>query len=217
MTPEELSSLTIPAIDDMNSFLVDRAEHDLFRIGALWSEIAKREIWSKEWKYDSWIQAIEERAPRGYSTVIEQVANYNFFVREGRLSYNQYHETFKQLGHRKISHLRRDLKVQEQADGLRDEMPHIKQEIFKMEVAKLTTMTVQESKAYVLERSKSSGVELDTYVDEHYRWTKEQYELIQQEVEWMSQRAHKPLSNQSAIAFALQEHLATFGTRKIQS
>lgn len=225
MTVEELSSLSIPAIEDMNNMLVDRADNDLFRIGALWSEISKREVWKKEWKYELLADAIEARAPRGYSTIMEQIKNYDFFVRDGRMGYATYESQFAKLGHRRMSYLRQRIKgEEEQHPNLvvtqfeKDKHVHRfeRTKFVKEELDKIATMSVQEAKSYVLERSKESGVEVDEFIDERYHWTKEQYELIQQEQKWMSKRAGKPLSNQSAIAFALQEHLAQYGTRRIK-
>lgn len=219
MSPPDLAALTATALADANAHMVSRAELDLLQVGALWSEISKRALW-KTWGYVSLPLAIEERAPRGYSSVMESIQNYDFFVRQGLMPYAEFVTQWQQLGHRRLTYVRQSFTVETPGavrGALATHTP-VPTPTTRLEeqLAMIQTLTVKEGRAYVAERSRATGVHVEEFVERHYRWTRDQDQMIQDDIAAIKKRLPGAVTDSSALAYAVQEHMAACGNRRVK-
>jgi hypothetical protein len=220
MSPHDLAAMTAAALADANAHMVNRAELDLLQVGALWSEISKRKLW-ETWGYASLPLAIEERAPRGYSSIMESVQNYDFFVRGNLLPYLQFVQEWEALGHRKLTLVRQHFTL-ETPTAIRMALAAGKPiptptDRIQEKIAMIKMMTVKEGRAYIQARANTNGTQVEQFVDRHYRWTLDQDQMVQNDIAAIKKRHSGPLTDSSAMAYLVQEHMTACGNRKIQS
>jgi hypothetical protein len=192
-------------------------EHAVW-IGAIWHAIDVRELW-KAWGYDFFYRCIEEEQDRGYSTVMECIVNYRYFVIESRMDFEEYLQLMRNHGRRKVSCIRRDsLSTKGTAAGETDgatmrlaDSPTRPRESTLEEIRqvaeRMAPMTVEEAKRAVSNLPQVGG----DMVYIKCRLTKEEYALYKEALNHIQKRAKRPISWDRALGFLVSEYCSTVG------
>lgn len=190
-------------------------------IGAIWYAIEVRELW-KEWGYDFFNRCIEQEQERGYSTVMECILNYRFFVIESQMSFDEFTQLLRDQGVAKVSCVRRDsVAAKGTASGetktdaalpLADSPARPRNDVLegiRQSAERIAPMTVREAKKAVAAPQVFQMVYLKVGL------TKEEYELFELAIEHIKKRARREISRDRALGYLITEYCSTTGMRPL--
>lgn len=121
MSAESIPTWTPEELWTFNDKLIEQGRLHCVWIGAVWDEIETHELW-KARGYETYTACVEKEGPRAYSTVMECVRNYRFFVLGDRMAFPEYLTLVVKQGIYKVSVIRQRM-ANEQDEEVEEPTP----------------------------------------------------------------------------------------------
>ncbi len=207
------SQLSAQEIREQNKQIDAQGRELCAEIGALWYEIDRRKLW-REWGYSSLPECIENEGPRAYSTVMECVVNYLFFVVQGAFTFEQFKTLVLEHGIRKVSMIRRQYNISDTSSEVSGEH---QQEHIRVVAQQLQPLSVREAGAIVSQRERQLGIPDAQFVSRRYALQPEQDRILQEAIAHIKSRVMgmSTMSDSTAVYYLAAEYLAANGMRKV--
>ena len=207
-----LDLMTVPAgeIRLQNAALNALSRENAAWIGALWHTIEVRTLW-QEWGYATFTACLEEEQERGYSTVMESVRNYRYFVLDAGLPFAEFVQLVIQLGVKKTSILRQTTRQRAAActnlESGREENPALEAAHgIQAAAERLATMSKREA-----QQAHPTTVYDVVYC--RFRLSREGYALLQAALADICKRADRQISQEAALELLVGEYCAEKAVR----
>lgn len=191
-------------------------------LSALWFEIEERALW-KEWQYESFPSCVDALAERSYTTIMEGVKNYRFFVHEQHMSWDDFLSMMLANGTKKVNTIRRNEEIIKETESAQADFeklsPEQRRERIREMSRALTPLSVKQAKEVVRQNASQRGIAIENdAVFMQFRLTPDGARLVKEAIEHIKRRARSQyiITDSYALQLWAGEYLQQNGMRQIK-